>query len=120
MSALDLDYDALRQYVGENIPGLLFMTVSGMSGGFMAKLEIELAPEEQRQIQQEAERARLTVEDWIRQRLLHKPAFITDDGEVFEIPDLPDDLGRACAVASEATLQKFWDAPEEDEAWRNM
>jgi len=86
----------------------------------MANLEIELAPEEQRQIQQEAERARLTVEDWVRQQLLHKPAFITDNGQVFEIPDLPEDLGRACAVASEAALRKFWDTPEEDEAWRNM
>lgn len=86
----------------------------------MAKLEIELAPEEQIQIRQEAERARLTVEDWVRQQLLRKPAFITDDGQVFEIPDLPEDLGRACAVASEATLQKFWDTPEEDEAWRNI
>jgi len=88
----------------------------------MAKLEIELAPEEQRQIQREAERARLPLDDWIRQQLLHKPvpAFITDDGEVFEIPDLPEDLGRACALASEASLKKFWDTPEEDAAWRNM
>ena len=39
--------------------------------------------------------------------------FIADDGEVFEIPDLPEDLGRACALASEATLRKFWDTPEE-------
>lgn len=116
----ELDYDALRWYGEENIPGLLFVTMSGMIGGFMAKLEIELAPEEQRQIQQEAERARLTVEDWIRQQLLHKPAFITDDGEVFEIPDLPNDLGRACAVASDAALQKFWGTPEEEAAWRDM
>ncbi len=86
----------------------------------MAKLEIERAPEEQIQIRQEAERARLTVEDWVRQQLLRKPAFITDDGQVFEIPDLPNDLGRACAVASEATLQKFWDTPEEEAAWRDM
>lgn len=48
------------------------------------------------------------------------PAFITDDGEVFEIPDLPEDLGRACALASEATLRKFWDTSEEDEAWQHV
>jgi len=47
------------------------------------------------------------------------PAFIANDGEVFEIPDLPEDLGRACALASEATLRKFWDTPQEDEAWRD-
>jgi len=47
------------------------------------------------------------------------PAFITDDGEVFEIPDLPEDLGRACALASEATLRKFWDTLEEDAAWQD-
>jgi len=29
LSALDLDYDALRRYAEENIPGLLFVTVSG-------------------------------------------------------------------------------------------
>ncbi len=88
----------------------------------MAKLEIELAPEEQQQIQMEAERAHLPVDDWIRQQLFRKsvPAFITDDGEVFEIPDLPEDLGRACALASEATLRKFWDTLEEDKAWQGM
>ena len=40
-------------------------------------------------------------------------AFITDDGEVFEIPDLPEDLGRACALASEATFRKFWEVASE-------
>lgn len=88
----------------------------------MAKLEIELAPEEQAQIRQAAERAHLSSEEWVRRQLLPapKPAFITDDGEVFEIPDLPEDLGRACALASEATLRKFWDTPEEDAAWKDM
>lgn len=86
----------------------------------MAILEIELAPEEQTHIREEAERARLSVQDWVRQRILSRPAFITDDGEVLEIPDLPEDLGRACAQASEAALRKFWDTPQEDEAWRDM
>ena len=49
-----------------------------------------------------------------------KPAFITDDGEVFEIPDLPDDLGRACALASEATLRKFWNTPAGETQWRDL
>lgn len=84
----------------------------------MAKLEIELAPEEQAQIQQAAERASLPLSEWVRRQILQKPipAFITDDGEVFEIPDLPEDLGRACTLASEATLKKFWDTPAEDAA----
>ena len=88
----------------------------------MAKMEIELAPEEQSQIQQEAERASLPLSEWVRQQILQPPvsAFITDDGEVFEIPDLPEDLGHACAFASEPTLKKFWDTPEEDAAWRDM
>ena len=88
----------------------------------MAKLEIKLAPEEQQQIQQEAERADLPLEEWIRQQLLRKPApaFIADDGEVFEIPDLSEDLGRACALASEATLRRYWDTPEGDAAWQDM
>ena len=88
----------------------------------MAKLGIELAPEEQAQIQQEAERASLPLSEWVRRQILRRPtpAFITDDGEVFEIPDLPEDLGRACAFASEPTLKEFWDTPEEDAAWRDM
>jgi len=48
------------------------------------------------------------------------PAFITDDDEVFEVPDLPEDLGRACALASEPTLKKFWDTLEEHAAWQDM
>ena len=47
------------------------------------------------------------------------PAFVTDDGEVSEIPDLPEDLGRVCALASEATLRKFWGTPQEDTAWQH-
>ena len=84
----------------------------------MVELEIKLAPEEQQQIQREAERAHLPLDEWVRQQLLRKsaPAFITDDGEVFEIPDLPEDLGRACVLASEATLMRLWDTSEEDAA----
>ena len=78
----------------------------------MVILEIELAPEEQTHIREEAERARRSVPDWVRRQLLPKPAFIIDDGVVFEIPDLPKDLGRACALASEATLRKFWNTPQ--------
>ena len=88
----------------------------------MAKLEIELAPEEQAQIQQEAERASLLLSEWVRRQILRRPvpAFITDDDEVFEVPDLPEDLGRACALASEPTLKKFWDTLEEHAAWQDM
>ena len=88
----------------------------------MAKLEIELAPKEQAQIQQEMERASFPLNETVPQQMLWRPvpAFITDDGEVFEIPDLPEDLGRACALASEPTFKKIWDTPEEDAAWRDM
>lgn len=44
-------------------------------------------------------------------------AFITDEGEVFEIPDGPTDLGRACAVASEQAFSRFWASPEDEAAW---
>ena len=58
----------------------------------------------------------------VRQQILPKPvpAFLTDDGEVFDILDLPEDLGHACALASESTPKKFWDTPEEDAAWRDL
>ena len=44
----------------------------------------------------------------------------TPDGEVFEIDDAPVNLGQATVLASEQTLRKFWDNPQEDEAWRIM
>jgi hypothetical protein len=34
--------------------------------------------------------------------------FTTDEGEVFEIPDLPENLGRATALASKKNLRKIW------------
>ena len=88
----------------------------------MAKLEIELTPEEEARLRHVAQGEHLPLADWARRRLLG-PApvtFTTDDGEVYEIPDLPTDLGRATAIASEAALRKFWETPEEDAAWRNM
>ncbi len=33
---------------------------------------------------------------------------------------LPDNLGRATALASEATLAKFWESHEDEEAWRGL
>ncbi len=33
---------------------------------------------------------------------------------------LPENLGRATALASEATLAKFWDSPEDEAAWRDL
>ena len=33
---------------------------------------------------------------------------------------LPENLGRATAIASEATLAKFWDSPEDEAAWQNL
>lgn len=71
---------------------------------------------------QEVRSAGFPLDRWVRQQLLQRPvpAFITDDGAVFEIPNLPEDLGRACALASESTLKKFWDTPEEDAAWRDL
>ena len=29
----------------------------------------------------------------------------------------PEDLGRACAVASQAVLKRIWNNPEDDAAW---
>ena len=46
--------------------------------------------------------------------------FTTDDGEVFEIPDLPENLGRATALASERSLSKIWGSEEESKACQDM
>ena len=33
---------------------------------------------------------------------------------------LPENLGRATAVASETILAKFWNSPEDEAAWRGL
>ncbi len=88
----------------------------------MAILEIEVAAEEQARAQREARLAGLSLSEWAKQRLFGAPpvTFTTDDGEVYEIPDLPADLSRATARASEAALTKLWDTPEEDAAWHSL
>lgn len=95
----------------------------------MAKLEIDLAPEEQMQMEQAARRAGLPVRDWVRQRLLNKPTphrseqrpvtFVTEDGESYEIPDLPEDAASATAIASEDALGRYWNSQEDTTAWNN-
>lgn len=91
----------------------------------MAKLEIDLAPDEQAQLERQAEQAGLPITDWARQTLLALPrlapaTITTSDGEVYAIPDLPADLGRAVSFASEDVLKRFYDTPEEDAAWNGM
>lgn len=93
----------------------------------MAKLEIDLAPDEQAYLETQAQQAGLPLPAWVRQRILDtavtgKPpvTITTDDGEVFEIPDLPEDVGRATAIASEAALARFWNSPEDEAAWKDM
>ncbi len=75
----------------------------------MAILEIEVAAEEQARAQQEARLAGLSLSEWAKRRLFCPTlvTFTTDDGEVYEIPDLPADLSRATARASEVALAKL-------------
>ena len=78
----------------------------------MAILEIEAAAEEQTWAQREAQQEGFSFSEWTKRRLfgsLPPVTFTTDDGEVYEIPDLPADLSRATARASEAALAEFWD-----------
>ena len=76
----------------------------------MAILEIEVAAEEQARAQREARQAGLSLSEWAKRRLFGPPpvTFTTDDGEVYEIPDLPADLSRATARAGESVLAKFF------------
>ena len=46
--------------------------------------------------------------------------FTSGDGQVFEIPDLPENLGRATALASERCLSKIWGTEEEAKACQDM
>lgn len=98
----------------------------------MAKLEIELSSEEQARLQERARREGLTFNDWARRRLLSDvlsgvPSDALPEGhEHWTLQDaldyagpLPENLGRATALASEPTLRKFWDSPEDEAAWRD-
>ncbi len=89
----------------------------------MAKLEIDLAPDEQAQLERQAEQAGLPISDWARQMLLGQSepaAFVTNEGEVFLIPDLPQEPGLATYHASESAFSRLWDNPQEDAAWNDM
>lgn len=44
----------------------------------------------------------------------------TVEGDVFEIEDAPAHPGHITALASEQTLRKFWDNPQEEEAWQRI
>ena len=76
----------------------------------MAVGETEVAAEEQAQAQRKAHLAGLSLSEWAKRRLFGPlpVTFITDDGEVYEIPDLPSDLSPATDRASEAALAKFF------------
>lgn len=97
----------------------------------MTTLEIDLAPDEQAYLEHQAQQAGLPIPDWVRRRIFDTTAvnavtkkapvtFTTDDGDVYEIPDLPADVGRATAIASQEVLGRFWNSPEDNAAWNDM
>lgn len=57
-------------------------------------------------------------------RVLLKPCspvtITTPEGETFEIADTPIEPAKMTAFAAEATLRKFWDNAQEDQAWRTI
>lgn len=46
--------------------------------------------------------------------------FTSGDSEVFEIPDLPENLGRATALAGENNLRKIWGSEQEAQTYQDM
>jgi hypothetical protein len=106
----------------------------------MATLEIDLAPEEQTQLEQKAQQAGLPVRDWVRHRLLHGLAteplegksgvfFTTDDGEMIEIPGPSPVPGTSAPVrplrpiglcAGEFTVPDDFDDPLPEEILRDF
>ncbi len=46
--------------------------------------------------------------------------FTSYDGTIREVGDLPSNLGRATALASEKSVSKVWGTSEEEEACRAM
>lgn len=96
----------------------------------MAILEIELSGEEQTRLQAKARTEGLALSDWARKRLLSDGINVEPlppGHENWTLQDaldyagpLPENLGRATALASEAAFKKFWDSPEDEAAWRDM
>ncbi len=76
----------------------------------MAILEIELSGEDQTcpRLKAQAEALPPGNENWTLQDALDYA------------DSLPENLGRATVLASEAAFKKFWDRPEDEAAWRDM
>lgn len=46
--------------------------------------------------------------------------FVTSEGERITFSDLEMPVGDAAAIAGEEALEKIWNRPAEDQAWRAM
>ena len=94
----------------------------------MRTMTIEIKDEIAEQLEEEAKSLDLSVEQLISLRaeqLLSQPntQFTTTASRIIrEDRQLLERFhgGRATALASEATLAKIWDTPEEDEAWQDL
>ena len=69
-------------------------------------MALNLPPETERRLKEVANRQGIDVDELLRSLL---------NGTQIE-----ESLARQTALASELTLAKIWDTPEEDEAWRHL
>ena len=89
-------------------------------------LLLELPPKLEMALQSNAQARGVTVEQYVlalMERETSVPA-PPPGSETWTLQDAldyagppPDDLGRACAVASQTVLKRVWDNPEDDAAW---
>lgn len=72
-------------------------------------ITIDLAPETEARLTEQALSQGIPTPELVRQIL---------ENAMQDILTIPD--ARATAFASEATLAKIWNTPEEDQAWENL
>ena len=88
---------------------------------------LDIPPPVETVVQANAEAEGVSVEDYLL-ALVRRETFAPPPGsENWTLQDaldyagpLPENLGRATALASEATLSKFWNSPEDEAAWRDL
>ena len=87
-------------------------------------LMLDVPPGLEAALQSQAQARGLTVEQYLLALVERATLAPPPDSETWTLQDAldyagppPDDLGRACAIASEGALARVWNSREDDAAW---
>jgi len=117
--------------VVQNGPGEVLVTKEGVARSRMVgKLEIRLPDDEASFLKRD--RPQSSGNGRGGMNLVERPNYSESDNSLSDESNAdnplseemeltaPDNLGHVTALASEHSLKKIWDTPEEDEAWRDL